>query len=350
MRDLFTELVSQVERQGVNCSVTLHALLFSGATDAVTGQPTKGWTDSTVDMIIEPSGAPLQVFDAGLYAGLKAKASTKAALSDGDEVTDSFGNLWVVLSVLPFTVGDVAVYKQCELALGIASSYTHPAPVYPTPPIGVGAPIVLTLQCIHDTEIVYPVVAVIQCIADTEIVTPTVVAVISTIVAVTPDVPRWFIDCAYSILGTLDPTGPVLQVMASGATLAVTSTSDTANGYVQASATPFSLDDFVFHHGSVAVDGTASYTVPAQTDNTWHQLRGSFSVGWGCSSTVATPTGYSYTGSGSHRTYTAQGSAGGGSHWHILVDGNDLGNSPASVPEQTDGTYHVVTQVATPDP
>lgn len=350
MRDYFTDLLRAVQVQGVDTKVTLHALLFSGATDAVTGQPTKGWADSTVDMIIEPSGAPLQVFDAGLYAGLKAKASTNAALSDGDEVTDSFGNLWVVLSMLPFQVGDVAVYKQCELALTLGSSYSHPTPVYPTPPIGVGAPIILTLQCIHDTEIVTPVVAVIQCIADTEIVTPTIVASILTVVAVTPDVPRWFIDCAWNADGALDPTGPPLQVVASGATLGVTSTSDTANGYVQASATPFSLDDFTFHHGSVADDGTASYTVPAQTDNTWHQLRGSFSVGWGCTGTGTSTDTYAAVASGSTKTYTATGDAGAGNHWHILLDAIDKGNSPYIVPAQTNGTYHVVTTQAVPNP
>ena len=347
MRDYFAELLRVVQNQGVDTEVTLHALLFSGAADLVTGHPTKGWVDSTVDMIIEPVDAPLQVFDTGIYAGLKANAYTKAVLTDGDEVTDSFSNLWIVLSVLPYTVGDVEVYKKCLLALAIVSSYSHPAPaVYPTAPLGIGAPIELRIECIADTEILAPTVATIQGIVKAEILAPTE-ATIATVVTITPDVPRWFIDCAYSIMGALNPTG--LQVVASAATLAVTSTADTANGYVQASATPFSLDDATFHHGAVDAAGTGSYTVPAQTDNTWHQLCGFFVVGWGSFGTTCTPTDYSYNASAAARAYTAAGEPGIGEHWHIWLDGaTDLGHSPAVVPAQTNGSYHAVTQVSTP--
>jgi hypothetical protein len=149
MRDYFSDLLRAVQVQGVDTTVTLHALLFSGATDIITGHPTKGWVDSTIDMIIEPVNAPLQVLYTGLHAGLRAKAYVNTAISDGDEVTDSFGNLWVVLSVLPFQVGDIAVYKQCELALTLGSSYSHPLPTpFPTP-IGIGVsdglPLVISL-------------------------------------------------------------------------------------------------------------------------------------------------------------------------------------------------------------
>ncbi len=241
-------------------------------------------------------------------------------------------------------VGSANPYTVAAQTAG--SSHILIAVFHRTQGIGTGAPIELRIQCIADTEILSPTVATIQGIADTEILTPTVAA-IATAVTITPDVPRWFIDCAYSISGALNPTG--LQVVASGATLAVTSTADTANGYVQASATPFSLDDAVFHHGTVDSAGAGSYTVPAQTDNTWHQLSGSFAIGWGCSSAVATPTGYSKIASGGTPTYTAAGAPGPGEHWHIWLDGaTDLGHSPAVVPSQTNGTYHVITQVSTP--
>ena len=364
MRDYFADLLHSVQALGVDTEVTLHALLFSGATDLVTGHPTKGWTDSTVDMVIEPVGAPLQVFDTGLYAGLKAKAFTKVALSDGDEVTDSFSNLWIVLSVLPFQVGDTAVYKQCELALALISSYSHPAPaVYPTPALGICAPIVLHIDCIVDTEIVTPTVATIQGIVKAEILAPTVAAIggivdteilapteatIETVVTITPDVPRWFIDCAYNIMGALNPTG--LQVVASAATLAVTSTADTANGYVQASATPFSLDDATFHHGTVNSAGTGSYTVPAQTDNTWHQLSGYFAVGWGSYATGTSADGYSYNVFGASKQYTATGDPGVGNHWHIKLDGGGGSDSPRMIAAQANGTYHTVTTEAVLNP
>ena len=408
----------------VSLAVT-HRSLVLGASDATTGIPALGYTDSTINIYMEPASVQQIFLASGKAVALKYKGWTGEALGEGDLIVDSFSVSYIVLSCVPRQVGNIIDHYESELgvispvealgggvgsgtwilhiiaapvgygttspsgvaviaagstvqvtatatyatgfncwvfdgvAVGSANPYTVAAQASGsthylvavfnafTPALGVGAPVELFVECIADTEILSPSVASIEGIVDTEILAPSEAA-IATAVSVTVGVARWFIDCAYSATGALNPTG--LQVVASGATLAVTSTSDTANGYVQASATPFSLDDATFHHGTVDAAGTGSYTVPAQTDNTWHQLKGSFSVGWGSFGTTCTPTGYSYNVSAATRTYTAVGDAGAGNHWHIWLDGaTDLGHSPAVVPAQADGSYHAVTQVATPD-
>lgn len=126
---LWDHLLYGVEKQGVDCTVTLHALQLGDADN--TGRFAETFTDSAVKMVINPSGTDLSLVGAGRHSQLKAKAYCKVNVVDGDEVTDSFGNVWRVASAYPFLVGDVVAYYDLELDLKLATGTgsTHP-PAY----------------------------------------------------------------------------------------------------------------------------------------------------------------------------------------------------------------------------
>lgn len=123
LANLWSNLLVKMQAQGVNTAATLHALEL-GADDGVTGQPSKYWTDVACDMIITPEGVELQHFQTGSHGKLAAKGFTDASVSDGDEVTDAFGNTWAIVEVVPYKIGG---YKECTLNLQLASNFTHPA-------------------------------------------------------------------------------------------------------------------------------------------------------------------------------------------------------------------------------
>ncbi len=108
------------------------------------------------------------------------------------------------------------------------------------------------------------------------------------------------------------------------------------------SATPFKLDA-TSSLGSVASDGTASYTVPSQTNNTWHQLKCSISVGWGITASGTTANGYSKVASGGTKQYTRSGT--GNKNWYLDGAWVFLGTT-YTVPAQADGTYHTIEATA----
>ena len=122
LANLWSNLLSKIQAEGVNTAVTIHALEL-GADDGVTGQPSKYWSDVAADMVINPVGAELSHFDTGSHSKLEAKGYTDAAITDGDEVTDGFGNTWAVVGVLPFKVGG---YYECTLNLKLEDTFTHP--------------------------------------------------------------------------------------------------------------------------------------------------------------------------------------------------------------------------------
>ena len=122
LANLWSNLLVKVQSQGVNTAATLHSLEL-GADDGVTGQPSKYWVDVACDMIITPEGVELQHYPVGSHGKLSAKAFTDVSVSDGDEVTDAFGNTWAVAEVLPYTIGG---YKQLTLNLKLEDTFTHP--------------------------------------------------------------------------------------------------------------------------------------------------------------------------------------------------------------------------------
>jgi hypothetical protein len=122
LANLWTNLLAKMQLQGVNTAVTFHTLEL-GADDGVTGQPSQYWNDVSGDMIITPDGVELQHYSTGLYGKLTAKGFTDGNITDGDEVTDSYGNTWAVVSVTPYKIGG---YNQCTLNLKLESNFAHP--------------------------------------------------------------------------------------------------------------------------------------------------------------------------------------------------------------------------------
>jgi len=360
---LWSTVLAKIEAQGISCDVTLKTLSL-GAADATTGQYSQYYADSTIKMIMEGANGQFSVLGAGTHNQLSAKGHTNSAVHDGDVIEDDAGFDWKILSAVPIYTGDILLFYNVALSRvmdGVGLGTTGYAPgKY----VGTAVPAILKINSVAWTEIdVFPEaylqgigwveiesgfpVASLGGVGWVEIESGFPVADLATSVSVTPyAAAKWLIDCAYHILGTITPQG--WQTLASGATQAVSAVADTANGYVIASATPYSLDSGAYTLGVVDSAGTASYTVPAQTDNTLHQIRCSYALGWGSYSATPTPTGYSYNASAATRNYTAVGSPPPGEHWHIWLDGTtDLGHSPANVPAQTNGSYHVITQVST---
>jgi hypothetical protein len=190
-------------------------------------------------------------------------------------------------------------------------------------PVGIGQPIIGRIQGIVNAKIISPVLGSM-----------------ATIVSVTPYAAnKWLLDCAYSNLATISPAG--LQVVVSGATQAVTATANTAAGYVMYA--PFKLDN---GGGVGAIDssGTASYTVPAQTDNTFHQIVAIAVIGWACTGSGTTADYSSSVGSGLTKVYTRSSNPDGTHHSVWKLDGNVVGGNTSTytVPAQTNGTYHII--------
>lgn len=352
----------------VSLAVTLHTLSL-GAED-VRGQYAEFYVDSTIKLVVEGPSGEYTVLGAGTHSQVAARGFTNSVVSDGDKVTDSFGNVWKVLTAAHVPFGDVSAYYVVDLSLimsGVSGGNAGYAPGYG---IGGVTPLILELESFGEIRVLnvddddftvgplldgtvvevglipeIHIVGTDEAMAIGRLMSSTV-ADIGTVVSVTVPALSWYVDCSYSMFGVLNPI--LWQTVTDGNTLAVTSVADTANGYVQASTTPFSLDDATYHHGSVDAVGAGSYTVPDQTANTLHQLKCRYTVGWGSFGTTCTPTGYSYNVSAATRTYTAAGAPAALHHWHIWLDGaTDLGHSPAVVPAQTNGTYHAVTQVET---
>lgn len=123
LTNLWTNMLTKIQAQGVNTAATLHALEL-GEQDSITGTPGKYWQNIACDMIITPEGVELQQFGTGNYNKLSAKGFTNTNVSDGDEVTDSFGNTWAITHVIPYKIGG---FKECTLNLQLASNFTHPA-------------------------------------------------------------------------------------------------------------------------------------------------------------------------------------------------------------------------------
>jgi hypothetical protein len=126
---LWTTLLAKVEASGVDCDVALHTLAL-GAEDGENGQYGLGFLDSTISMVIEPDNTQLKDVAAGTHGQLHATAYCIDLVSDGDRVTDSFGNVWRVTTSHHAPVGDVITHYQLDLELMIADtgSNLHPPP------------------------------------------------------------------------------------------------------------------------------------------------------------------------------------------------------------------------------
>lgn len=113
---LWDHLLYGVEKQGVDCTVTLHAMQL-GYEQSVNGQYVKGYTDSQIKMVLTDVNGNYIQTGTGRHSQTKAKAFCKNSVCADDEVTDSFGNTWVVESAFPYRVGNILAYYQLQLSL-----------------------------------------------------------------------------------------------------------------------------------------------------------------------------------------------------------------------------------------
>jgi hypothetical protein len=113
---LWDHLLYSVEKQGADCTVTLHALQL-GYEQAVNGQYIKQYVDSTIKMVITDVNSNITETGTGRHSQIKTKAYCKINVCHDDEVTDSFGNTWVVESSIPYNMGNILAYYQLHLSL-----------------------------------------------------------------------------------------------------------------------------------------------------------------------------------------------------------------------------------------
>jgi hypothetical protein len=205
-------------------------------------------------------------------------------------------------------------------------------------PIGVGFPILGCIGSIVNTQVLSPVLSAIGSIVNTQVLSP-VLASVGTVVSVAVVASQWWVDCAYEIHVAMSPAG--LQAVASGGTLTVSASINSLGaslGYVFSTSNPFKLDGA--NVGTVAGNGlSASYTIPAQTNNTLHQICAQPVIGWRISTAGTTSAGNFLVGSGNGYSATRSGS---NTKWYL--DGLLVFTGTSyTVPAQTNGTYHTLT-------
>jgi len=155
-------MVQRVEKLGVSTSVTYYALAL-GAPDATTGQYARGYTPSTVNMVIFPHAPIVFSLPSGVHAQNVATGFTDTQIFEGDRIEDSTGLDYVVTTVKDVAVGDRTVYYECELSMlfpGDISDTVYPWPAPPTEggvSLNVGAALFkpLTTETILDDLIAY---------------------------------------------------------------------------------------------------------------------------------------------------------------------------------------------------
>jgi hypothetical protein len=96
-------------------NVTLHQLVL-GERHAKTGHYLRTYVDSVVKMVILPRSAARLLTGVGDFARVDAVGFTDVAVVDGDQVTDSNGRTYTVLTSQPCRIGNVTVYYECGLA------------------------------------------------------------------------------------------------------------------------------------------------------------------------------------------------------------------------------------------
>ncbi len=209
--------------------------------------------------------------------------------------------------------------------------------------IGIGTPVIAQIMGIRDIHVLTPLLAPISTYVATPILSALVLSALATVVSAVASSVKWLLDVSYSPTFTMSPVG--WQVLAPGATCAVTATPNAqqaALGYVT-HVSPFKLDGGA-SVGTTDSSGVASYTVPAQTNNTLHQLIVQSVFGWGCSGAGTTTDAYYAVSSGSFKVYSRSSNPDGSHHSVWTLDGSIVGGNISSytVAAQTNGTYHLI--------
>jgi len=127
-------MVQRVEKLGVSTSVTYYALAL-GAQDGTTGQYARGYTPSTINMIIFPHAPIVSSLPSGVHAQNVATAFTDTQVFEGDRIEDSTGLDYIVTTVKDVAVGDRTVYYECELSMLFPGDISDTVYPWPAPPV-----------------------------------------------------------------------------------------------------------------------------------------------------------------------------------------------------------------------
>jgi hypothetical protein len=95
--------------------VTRRALTL-GAIDDVTGWYAKSFSETEIEMIIQPKGSFFTVSGMGFYARHTLTGFTQDAVVEGDEIKDSANVYYEIKTSQDYPLGDSFIYRECELA------------------------------------------------------------------------------------------------------------------------------------------------------------------------------------------------------------------------------------------
>jgi len=98
----------------LSAEVTRRTLVL-GSEDSVTGWFQKSWSDSTIDMIILPSGSQFMHLLPGAYARYDAVGRTQDPVFVGDQIKDG-SRYFEVREVKPWYLLNSFMYRDCQLA------------------------------------------------------------------------------------------------------------------------------------------------------------------------------------------------------------------------------------------
>jgi len=107
-------MVQRVEKLGVSTSVTYYALAL-GAQDGTTGQYARGYTPSTINMVIFPHAPIFFSLPSGVHAQNVATGYTDTQLNEGGVIKDAANDCYTVATVSPIELGDRNIYYEAKL-------------------------------------------------------------------------------------------------------------------------------------------------------------------------------------------------------------------------------------------
>lgn len=100
---------------GVTTWNVTRSKLVLGDQDATTGWYEKLYYDSTIEMVIATKSTATIAHAVGAYVKLDAVGFANSYVKNGDVITDSYGNYWLVRTVQPMYAGDKLKFYQCDL-------------------------------------------------------------------------------------------------------------------------------------------------------------------------------------------------------------------------------------------
>ena len=132
MKNIFDQLKARFAKAGASIEVTLQSIAL-GAQHSTTGQYLKGYTPSTISMILIAKATHKMNTPVGELTQIEAIGLTDTHVYEGDEIEDADGNTFLIEKATPQKVGDQQVYYECALRSTLPYAEDRPY-VYPAPP------------------------------------------------------------------------------------------------------------------------------------------------------------------------------------------------------------------------